>query len=279
MARGAHVEVRNVTFRYEQGHASVPVLDRLSFEVRAGEFAAVVGRSGCGKTTLLNLLAGFLPCTEGAVFADGVRIEEPSPERAVILQENNLLPWLTVAGNVMLPLLARRMPHRNARARVWELLELVGMEGYSGYYPSRLSGGMKQRVAFVRALAAEPKVILMDEPFTSLDWVSRQELQQELLAVLERGPRTVILVTHDLDEALFLADRVLVMSGRPASLASAFTVDVPRPRDRTPERALLLLALKERLLAGLSPGTAPHASGGTRPPPVERVEQPERGWR
>lgn len=259
----AHVVIRDVSFRYPAGggrNSHPPLLSNLSFEIQPGELAAVVGRSGCGKTTLLGLLAGFLPCREGDILIDGRRVAGPSPDRTVILQEHNLLPWLSAAGNVMLPMRARHVPRRQARRRAQELLELVDMAAFASYYPSRLSGGMRQRVAFARALAANPRLILMDEPFASLDWVSRRELQRELVALLEGGRRTVVIVTHDLDEALYLADRIYVLSQPPTSLVCELEVDIARPRDGASERALRVLELKTWLLAQLE---QPAASGGS----------------
>jgi NitT/TauT family transport system ATP-binding protein len=209
------------------GHGGEPVVRDLSLEVRAGEVLVVVGASGCGKSTLLRTLAGLLPAAAGALSADGSALTGPSPDRALVFQDDALLPWRTVRRNVELPLAIRGVPRRERRERAEHWLAEVGLAGQAQRLPAQLSGGMRQRVQLARTLAAEPRAILMDEPFGALDAQTRAAMQRLLVDVLRDTTATVVFVTHDVDEALFLGDRVAVL----AAEGIRVLVDVPHPRD------------------------------------------------
>jgi NitT/TauT family transport system ATP-binding protein len=200
------------------------VLDGIDLEVRAGEFVALVGPSGCGKTTLLNLCSGWLAPTSG-------RVERPAAQR-MVFQQDGLFPWLTVDENIRLGLRHTR-DAAEQRRHADALLALIGLNGFAGVYPHQLSGGMRQRVELARALGGETPLLLMDEPFSSLDYLARIKMRQELARILREQPRTVVLVTHDIEEAAQLADRVLVLSERPARVRAEVAIAVPRPRDAT----------------------------------------------
>ena len=202
----------------------VGVLGGIDLDVRDGEFVALVGPSGCGKTTLLNVCSGWLPPSAGNVHRPG--------RLRMVFQQDGLFPWLTVAENILLGL--RQVPDRGQRRqRADALLDLIGLREFAGTYPHQLSGGMRQRVELARALAGETPLLLMDEPFSSLDYLARLKMRWELARILRQQPRTVILVTHDIEEAAQLADRVLVLSERPARVSDEVVLDMPRPRDPT----------------------------------------------
>jgi NitT/TauT family transport system ATP-binding protein len=222
-----------------RGEERAQVLKDVDLEVRAGEFFCVVGGSGCGKTTLLRVLAGLLRPEAGEVSVGGRTVEGPMPEVGFLFQQPVLLEWRTVLENVLLPLEvghggARRGPWRGRKSseakRALELLAGVGLEGYEHHRPDQLSGGMQQRVALARTLLPDPEVLLMDEPFGALDAITRGAMQTLLLGLWERLGRTVVFVTHDITEAVFLADRVAVMGGPPGRIEAVFPVDIPRPR-------------------------------------------------
>jgi NitT/TauT family transport system ATP-binding protein len=223
----AHAVERASLLRLDQvsfAFGPVRVLDTLDLEVRAGEFVALVGPSGCGKTTLLNVCSGWLAPTGGVV-------DRPARMR-MVFQQDGLFPWLTVDENVRLGL--RHVPDEQERARRAEaLLALIGLTGFANVYPHQLSGGMRQRVELARALGGETPLLLMDEPFSSLDYLTRLKMRKELARILGEQPRTVILVTHDIEEAAQLADRVLVLSDRPARIRDEVVLTAPRPRDPT----------------------------------------------
>ena len=226
----ASIEIDAVTKRYRAGRASVDALGQIDVTIPAGQFVAVIGPSGCGKSTLLQMVAGLEPATTGAVSIDG---EAPAAlARAhrigVAFQDHALLPWLSAERNLELPYrIARRRPDRE---RIAELLELVGLTGFAGARPKELSGGMRQRVAIARALVLDPDVLLLDEPFGALDAVTRRRLNFELQRIWSRRPLTTLLVTHSVDEAVLLADRVLVMSARPGRIIADIEIDLARPR-------------------------------------------------
>jgi NitT/TauT family transport system ATP-binding protein len=229
---GPLLEVRNLSKGFESaaGSGYLPVLKDLSFQVAAGEFVAVVGPSGCGKTTLLRVLAGLLPPSAGRVTIAGREPELARRQKEVgfVFQTPALLPWRTVVGNIRLALEVNRIPRPALDPE--ELLRLTGLAEFAHYYPHQLSGGMAQRVALARALVFDPRLLLMDEPFSALDELTRSALRYELLRVWEQTRKTVVFVTHSIPEAVILADRVLVLSHRPARLAGEFEVDLPRPR-------------------------------------------------
>jgi NitT/TauT family transport system ATP-binding protein len=202
----------------------------VSVAVAHGEFVAIIGPSGCGKSTLLRILGGLLVPTEGDVYLEGERLVAPRRRVAYVFQDVNLMPWRTVLRNVTLPLEVAGVSAAEAVQRARSLLSLVGLEGFEGAYPRQLSGGMAQRVAIARALVAEPEVLLLDEPFGSLDALSREQMNLELLRIWRARRVTAVMVTHDLREAIFLADRVLVMSPRPGYIQAEVAVGLPRPR-------------------------------------------------
>lgn len=204
-------------YRPPRGRA-VLALDDVSLEVGNREFVALLGPSGCGKSTLLYLIGGFLPVEAGSILVDGKPVAEPGPDRGIVFQHFALFPWKTVRGNILYGLERQGMPKDEREKRAMDFIELVGLAGFEDSYPSQLSGGMKQRTAIARTLAFDPKILLMDEPFGALDAQTRGLMQAELLRIWQRTPKTVIFVTHDVQEAVFLADRVAVMSARPGRI-------------------------------------------------------------
>jgi NitT/TauT family transport system ATP-binding protein len=205
------------TYRPPRGRP-VLALDDVSLEVKAKEFVALLGPSGCGKSTLLYLIGGFLPNEAGSIQVGGKPVEAPGPDRGIVFQHFALFPWKTVRANVLYGLERQGLPRPEREARAQAFIELVGLKGFEDSYPSQLSGGMKQRAALARTLAFDPDILLMDEPFGALDAQTRSLMQSELLAILARAPKTVIFVTHDVQEAAYLADRVAVMSARPGRI-------------------------------------------------------------
>ena len=214
-------------------------LRNIGMTIERGEFISLVGPSGCGKTTLLRILAGLEPATSGKILLDGRALSGPGDDRGFVFQSDNLLPWRTVFSNAIIgPEVAGRVGEKE-RKRTLDLLKLVGLGGFENYYPRQLSGGMRQRVNLARALAIDPEVLLMDEPFSSLDAQTREIMQTELLRIWDQGRKTVLFVTHQIDEAVFLSDRVLVLARRPGRLQENVEVKLSRPRTleikRTPE--------------------------------------------
>jgi len=224
------LEARGLGQVYRSGQGDLPALENVSLEVRGGEFVAIVGPSGCGKSTLLRILGGLLLPTAGAVYLDGQPLSSPQRQVAYVFQNVNLLPWRTVLRNVLLPLEVAGTARAEALSRAESVLTLVGLNGYAALYPRELSGGMAQRVAIARALVAQPELLLLDEPFGALDALSREQMNLELLRIWRARRVTAVMVTHDLQEAIFLADRVLVMSSRPGQIRAEIKVDLPRPR-------------------------------------------------
>jgi NitT/TauT family transport system ATP-binding protein len=229
------VSVENVGKRYDGARGPVRALDGVSFDVADGEFVCVVGPSGCGKTTLFRIIAGLEPPSEGRVTLDGTELDGPTTDLGLVFQEYHLFPWLTVADNVGFGPKHAGMAREERDARVRELVELVGLEESADGYPRDLSGGMKQRVALARALALDPGLLLMDEPFGAVDAQTRRMLQDELLDIWTETGKTVLFVTHDVEEAVRLADRVVVMAADPGRIRTVVDVDLPRPRSRTDE--------------------------------------------
>jgi NitT/TauT family transport system ATP-binding protein len=205
-------------------------LDGVGLDVAAGEFVAIVGPSGCGKSTLLRILGGLLAPSQGRVLLDGEVLAEPKRQVGFVFQNVNLMPWRTVLQNVLLPLEIAATPRGEAESRARKMLGLVGLAGFEVAYPHQLSGGMAQRVAIGRALVSQPEVLLLDEPFGALDALSREQMNLELLRIWRAQKVTAVMVTHDLQEAIFVADRVLVMSSRPGRISAEVMIDLPRPR-------------------------------------------------
>ncbi len=227
------VELRHLSMTYStKSGESVNALIDVSATLENGEFVTIVGPSGCGKSTLLYIVGGFIPGSSGHVLVDGKAVTGPGPDRGPVFQEFALFPWKTVGGNIRYGLDEQKVPRAAAEARVAELLELVHLKGYETLYPKELSGGMKQRVAIARTLAYNPKILLMDEPFGSLDAHTRALLQDELLAIWGRETKTVLFVTHGVDEAVYLSDRVLVMTASPGRLKADIRIELERPRRR-----------------------------------------------
>jgi NitT/TauT family transport system ATP-binding protein len=219
MAASAQIVVDRVNHLYRPPRGrEVLALDQVSLEVRNREFVALLGPSGCGKSTLLYLIGGFLPVETGAILIDGQNVAGPGPDRGIVFQHFALFPWKTVRGNILYGLERQGMPKEEREKRAIDFIELVGLGGFEDSYPSQLSGGMKQRTAIARTLAFDPKILLMDEPFGALDAQTRGLMQSELLRIWQRTPKTVIFVTHDVQEAVYLADRVAVMSARPGRI-------------------------------------------------------------
>ena len=219
MAGQAQIVIDGVSHLYRPPRGrEVLALDQVSLEVRNREFVALLGPSGCGKSTLLYLIGGFLPVETGAISVDGKAVAGPGPDRGIVFQHFALFPWKTVRGNILYGLERQGMPKEEREKRTQDFIELVGLAGFEDSYPSQLSGGMKQRTAIARTLAFDPEILLMDEPFGALDAQTRGLMQSELLRIWRRTPKTVIFVTHDVQEAVFLADRVAVMSARPGRI-------------------------------------------------------------
>lgn len=223
----ATVELRNISKRF----AETPVLHEVGCTIDDGEFIVILGPSGCGKSTLLRIVAGFEPPSTGTVEMWGQPVTGPAPDRGMVFQDYGLFPWLTVRQNIGFGPAARRRPQAEVKATVERFVSLVGLGRFADAYPHQLSGGMKQRVAIARVLANDAEIVLMDEPFGALDAMTRERLQDELLEIWQRTRLTVLFVTHSIEEAIFLADRVVVMEPGPGRIASEHGIDLPRPRD------------------------------------------------
>jgi NitT/TauT family transport system ATP-binding protein len=228
---GAALDIRDVSHQFELDGRPLPVLDRVSLRAEPGEFVAILGASGCGKSTLLRLVAGLEPPSTGRLLMDGAVIDGPDPSRVVVFQDPTLFPWRTVWNNVALGLEARGLL-RSHRERATDALRLVGLTGFANAYPHQLSGGMAQRAALARALVNDPRLLILDEPLGKLDSLTRIAMQGELVSLWQRAGFTALLVTHDVEEALFLATRVIVLSERPATIKAEVVNDQPHPRHR-----------------------------------------------
>ncbi len=230
----SYLSIKNISKKFSAGEADeVVALDGISLDIEDNEFICLVGPSGCGKTTLLRIIAGLETSTAGTVVLTDHEITGPDPERGMVFQEYSLFPWMTVSENVAFGLDMKGVDKETRTAKALEFIDLVGLKQFKDSYPHELSGGMRQRVAIARALATDPAVLLMDEPFGALDARTRNTMQRELLGICERTEKTVLFVTHSVDEAVFLADRVVVMSSRPGRIQKVVDINLPRPRDRT----------------------------------------------
>jgi NitT/TauT family transport system ATP-binding protein len=244
------IQFEAVTKKYSNHNGREPSLavHNASLHVAPREFVCVVGPSGCGKSTLLNLVAGFVRPTSGRVLFEGREVVEPGPERAVVFQDPTLFPWLNVRQNVEFGLASAAVPREQRQARAAECLRLVGLTDCDDLYPHALSGGMRQRAALARVLALDPKALLMDEPFGALDANSRERLQDELLRLWQHHPRTVMFVTHSVEEAAYLADRIILMGPPPGSIRAEVPVPLARPRDRLSQAVQAIVQkLRDRL--------------------------------
>jgi ABC-type nitrate/sulfonate/bicarbonate transport system ATPase subunit len=257
------VSVRGLWKAFPTRQGPLSVLERIDLAVGEGEFVAIVGPSGCGKTTLLNIIAGFDRPDRGEVLVDGAPVRGPSPKGIVISQQGSVFPWLTVRGNLTFGL--DGAPDAERRRIADHYLSLVGLEGFEGAYPFELSGGMLKRVEVARALAVRPEILYMDEPLAALDALTRFRMRIELLRILARERHTCLLVTHDVEEAIHLADRILVLSARPATVRSVVGVPFPHPRRlSSPD----VVALKERILRELGVEALIAATDGSDEPPA-----------
>ena len=247
-AAPASLSLRNVGKTYSIDGQDLPVLQRIGLEIARGEFLGIVGASGCGKSTLLRLIAGLDDRFDGDILIEGRPVAGPGVERSLVFQDHRLFPWLSVTDNIALGLDSLDLSRRERASRIDEQLELVGLTGFAKAYPHQLSGGMAQRAAIARALVSRPDILLMDEPFGALDSITRAHMQEELLRIWRERRVTVVIVTHDVDEAVFLGDRVAVMEPRPGRVQSVIDVDLPRPRERT---GVAFNQIKQRVLAQL----------------------------
>jgi NitT/TauT family transport system ATP-binding protein len=225
------LEVQNLHFTFHDQKGPLRALQRISFRIRSRQFVCIVGPSGSGKSTLLRILGGLLKPTQGEVIYHGKPLEGPQQDVGVVFQDANLMPWRSVLENILLPLEVDGMGASQARSKAQELIQLVGLEGFEDYFPRDLSGGMAQRVSIARALIHEPDLLLLDEPFGALDALTRERMGGELLRIWRAHRKTVVMVTHDISEAVFLADRVLVISPQPGRLRLNLAVPIPRPRE------------------------------------------------
>lgn len=241
------LKIDNVYKEYQGRNGKTIALNGVSLDIRENEFICVVGPSGCGKSTLLNIIAGLLEPTSGTVSLDGKVIEGTGVERGVVFQQYALFPWRTVLKNVMFPLEMKKVPKAEAEAIARKYIKSVGLEGFEKSFPKELSGGMKQRVAIARAYAANPEVLLLDEPFGALDAQTRVQLQSELLETWEKEKKTCFFITHDVDEAVILAQRVIIMSARPGRIKKIVDIDIPYPRTQATKTDPRFLELKSEI--------------------------------
>jgi len=241
------LEVVGLRKTYARDGRTLEVLDLARLSVADGEFVTVVGPSGCGKSTLLHVLGGFIPGDAGEIRVHGRAVVGPGPDRGMVFQEFSLFPWRTVGGNVGWGLEVRGAPAAERAAVVDRYLELTGLSEFRDHLPAELSGGMKQRVALARVLAFDPEVLLMDEPFGSLDAQTRETMQEELTGIWERTRKTIFFVTHDIDEAVYLGDRVVVLSARPARIREEVVIALPRPRSVSVRKSIAFLETRSRI--------------------------------
>ena len=263
--RGATISLAGVGVDFSATRGAVAALAGVDFTVGAGEFVSLLGPSGCGKSTVVGAVAGFTPVTRGSLEVDGRPVTKPSPERAVVFQAHTLFPWKTVLANVEFGLKVRGVGRRERRRAAEHMLLEVGLADFLDHYPEQLSGGMQQRVNLARALVTHPRVLLMDEPFCALDAQTRIEMQKLLLALWQERGMTVVFVTHDVDEAVFLSDRVLVLSERPGRVHAELTVALPRPRTHDLFTAPDFVALKRRGLEALLSASTRRPRPSARP--------------
>ncbi|MGN1189941.1 MAG: ABC transporter ATP-binding protein [Candidatus Ornithospirochaeta sp.] len=245
--RNIKVHIENVKKTYQGRTGEVVALNGVNLDIMDNEFITVVGPSGCGKSTILNIMAGLLEPTSGRIICNGKEVHGTGPDRGVVFQQYALFPWLTVKKNVLFPLQMKGIKGPEAEEIAMKYIKMVDLEKFCDHYPKELSGGMKQRVAIARAYAANPEVLLMDEPFGALDAQTRTQLQQELLETWEKERKTCFFITHDVDEALILGQRVVIMSARPGRIKDIIDVDIPYPRDQETKMSPRFLELKNQI--------------------------------
>lgn len=233
MNQTVKIDIQDVNkYFYNDKKEAKLALDTVNFQIKEKELICLLGPSGCGKSTLLNIMAGFFPSSQGKVTINGLEVKGPNPKYLTIFQHYGLFPWRTVKDNVTYGLEIQGVSKAEQNKTAEELLELVGLSDWAKSFPKELSGGMQQRVALARALAVSPEVLFMDEPFGALDTFTRQEMQEQLVRIWKQKGKTIIFVTHDLDEALYLADRIVIMTANPGRISKVIEVELPRPRDR-----------------------------------------------
>ncbi len=238
-----HLQLKDISKSYNSNSQSKTVLQDINISIIGGEFVSLLGPSGCGKTTLLTIIAGFQNGDSGKVILNGRQVERPGPDRGFVFQDFALFPWMTIRENILFPMQQKKIPKKQQQDRLQQLLDMAQLNGSENLYPSQISGGMKQRTAVIRALASDPEVLLMDEPFGAVDYQMRHNLQEEFEALWQKDPKPVIMVTHDTEEAVYLSDRILVMSTNRGAIAHDLVVDLPRPRNRQSD--IYLSYLKE----------------------------------
>jgi NitT/TauT family transport system ATP-binding protein len=238
---------RGVSKTFRKGETDIEVLRDINIGVPSGQFVSVVGASGCGKTTFLRVLDGLIRPSSGSVLIDGKEVTSPGLDRGFVFQQDGLMPWRTVAANVVLGLEVQHRKTEDAQRLAQQFIRLVGLAGFERHYPHELSGGMRQRVNLARALSVQPEVLLMDEPFAALDAQTREIMQAELLRIWQETQKTVIFITHQIDEAVYLSDRVLVFTARPGRLKQDVAIDLPRPRELGVKRTAEFVAYTDRI--------------------------------
>ncbi|MGN0330751.1 MAG: ABC transporter ATP-binding protein [Kineothrix sp.] len=245
--RSVKVKIDNVRRVFDTRNGEMIALNGVSLDIMENEFICVVGPSGCGKSTLLNIIAGLLEPTSGKVYCDGKEVAGTGTERGVVFQQYALFPWLTVKKNVMFGLKLKGIKGKEAEETAMKYIKMVQLEDFVNHYPKELSGGMKQRVAIARAYAVNPSILLMDEPFGALDAQTRTQLQTELLETWEKEQKTCFFITHDVDEAIILAQKVIIMSARPGRIKEIVDIDIPYPRDQETKMSSRFLELKNHI--------------------------------
>ncbi|MBS4219002.1 ABC transporter ATP-binding protein [Bacillus sp. FJAT-49711] len=244
------IEIQELSVEFQSSsNQKITALDNVNLSINKDEFICVMGPSGCGKTTLLNTIAGMQGITSGSITIDGRNIEKPSPERAVVFQDDAVFPWMTVEENIGFSLSMQKKSKQEIKESVDHFLELVKLEDFRNAWPKQLSGGMRKRVDIARAYAANPKVLLLDEPFGPLDIMTKEHLQEELRKLWMQAPRTVIFITHDLEEALFLGDRIVVMTPRPGKIHSIYKPNFPKSRDMSIKTSASFVDYRKRIRA------------------------------
>lgn len=241
------LETRDLCKTFRRGAGTVEALRKVTIGIKGGEFVSIVGASGCGKTTLLRILDGLIEPTSGTVSIDGKVVSKPAPDRGFVFQQDSLFPWRTVLRNTIFGPEVQRKEMGASRKLAETVLRLVGLNDFDGYYPHELSGGMRQRVNLARALTVGPDVLLMDEPFAALDAQTREIMQGELLRIWREAKKTVVFVTHQIDEAVYLSDRVLVFTVRPGRIKEEVAIDIPRPRELSVKRTAEFVRYADRI--------------------------------